>query len=156
MRYNPLDGFVVLPHPDGTEADGDALLAQLGLIPSNGHAAASIDLFGSTLERLIGLDGPPIALVADFASRLIVRNNTLSPAEHALFTRALVLSQRSMARPAGPDRVPRFNCVIWVVEKEGDLPDWFTIDNPRVRHIPIAGVPLTLPCDGLSDIGQAN
>ncbi len=28
--------------------------------------------------------------------------------------------------------------MIWIVEKEGDLPDWLLIDNPRIRHIPIA------------------
>jgi ATP-dependent Clp protease ATP-binding subunit ClpA len=27
---------------------------------------------------------------------------------------------------------------VWIVEKEGDLPDWMLIGNPRVRHIPIA------------------
>ncbi len=27
--------------------------------------------------------------------------------------------------------------VIWIVDKEGDLPDWFLISNPRIRHIPI-------------------
>ena len=138
LRYDPIDGFSVLPHPDGTEAESDALLSRLGLTPSNGRAPASIDLFGATLERLVGLEGLPIALIADFASRLIVRSDALSPAEQALFTRALVLSQRAEARPAGPDRAPRFNNVVWIVDKEGDLPDWFTIDNPRIRHIPVA------------------
>jgi ATP-dependent Clp protease ATP-binding subunit ClpA len=28
--------------------------------------------------------------------------------------------------------------VIWIVEKEGDLPDWFLVGNPRIRHIPVA------------------
>jgi len=138
VRFDPIQGFEVLPHPDGVESDSDAILTRLGLTPSNGRAAASLDLFGVTLERLVGLDDPPIALIADFASRLIVRHDALSPAEHALFTRALVLSQRAVARPTGPDRAPRFNSVIWVVEKEGDLPDWLTINNPRIRHVPIA------------------
>ena len=65
-------------------------------------------------------------------------NDALSPAEHQLFTRALVLGQSVQARPVGPDRAPRFNTVVWIAEKEGDLPDWLTIDNPRLRHIPIA------------------
>jgi hypothetical protein len=138
VHYDPIGGFSVLPYPDGTEAEGDALLSRLGLTPSTGRAPASVDLFGATLERLVSLEGAPIALIADFASRLIVRSDALSPAEQALFTRALVLSQRAEARPTGPDRAPRFNCVVWIVDKEGDLPDWFTIDNPRIRHIPVA------------------
>ena len=28
--------------------------------------------------------------------------------------------------------------MIWVVAKEGDLPDWLIIDNPMIRHIPVA------------------
>ncbi|MDB5544830.1 MAG: ATP-dependent Clp protease ATP-binding subunit, partial [Hyphomicrobiales bacterium] len=138
VQYDPLSGFSVLPHSDGTEVDSDSVLSGLGLTPTAGRAAASVDLFSSTLERVVELEGAPIALIADFASRLIVRSDSLSPSEHSLFTRALVLSQRAQARPAGPDRVPRYNCVVWIVEKEGDLPDWFTIDNPRLRHIPIA------------------
>src|SRR5690606_35680371 len=31
-----------------------------------------------------------------------------------------------------------FNTVIWVVDKEGDLPDWLLIENPRVRHVPVS------------------
>jgi hypothetical protein len=138
VRYDPLNGFEALPNPDGPAGDLDAPLQRLGLTPANGRAAAGADLLGTTLERLVSLDGTPMALVVDFASRLIVRSDALSPAEQNLFTRALVLSQKADARPAGPDRAPRFNVIVWIVEKEGDLPDWLTIDNPRVRHIPIA------------------
>lgn len=138
VRYDPVAGFSVMPRPDGSEPDADALLTRLGLAPSGGRAAGGGELLAATLERLIILDGPPIALVADFASRLIVRSDALSQPEQALFTRALVLSQRAEARPAGPDRAPRFNTIVWIVEKEGDLPDWLTIDNPRIRHVPIA------------------
>lgn len=138
LRYDPLAGFTVLPRPDGSPGDGEELLSRIGLTPSNGRAPAGAELLGATLERIVGLDGPPIALVADFASRLVVRNDALSPQEQALFTRALVLSQLAEARPVGPGRAPRYNCVVWVAEREGDLPDWLTIDNPRLRHIPVA------------------
>jgi hypothetical protein len=138
VRYDPLAGFEALANPDGPAGDPDAPLQRLGLTPANGRAAGGADLLGATLERLVALEGPPIALIVDFASRLIVRSDALSAPEQALFTRALVLSQKAEARPAGPDRAPRFNVIVWIVEKEGDLPDWLTIDNPRVRHIPIA------------------
>jgi ATP-dependent Clp protease ATP-binding subunit ClpA len=138
IRYDPLNGFTLLPRPDGSEGDATGILNRLGLTPSGGRAPAGPDLFGATLERLVALDGPPVALIADFASRLIVRNDALSPQEQQLFTRALVLGQTANARPVGPDRAPRYNSIIWVVEKEGDLPDWLTIDNPRLRHVPIA------------------
>lgn len=138
IRYDPLHGFEVLPRPDGSWDDPDGLLSRLGLTSANGRAPAGPELFGTTLERLVGLDGPPIALVADFASRLIIRTDALSGPEQQLFTRALVLGQSATARPVGPDRAPRFNSVIWIAEKEGDLPDWLLIDNPKLRHIPLA------------------
>ena len=138
VRYDPVNGFATLSDPATPEADLDAPLARLGLTPSGGRAAGGPDLLGATIDRSVMLEGPPIAVVVDFASRLIVRPDALSASEQHLFTRALVLSQAAEARPVGPDRAPRYNCVIWIVEKEGDLPDWLMIDNPRLRYIPIA------------------
>ena len=129
-REFPLAGFRGLsPHGAGTE--GDEILRALGLMPSNGAAPGGVDLLATTLERFTGLDGPAAVLVVDFASRLVVRHEALSQAEHQLFSRALILSHSARIRPAGPDRQPFFNTVIWIVDKEGDLPDWFLVGNPR-------------------------
>lgn len=49
-----------------------------------------------------------------------------------------MLSHQARSRPAGEQRKPFFNSVLWVVEKEGDLPDWLLVDNPRLRHIPVS------------------
>jgi hypothetical protein len=43
---------------------------------------------------------------------LIPRNQALSPAEHQLFPRALILSHSARARPAADRRLPFFNSVI--------------------------------------------
>jgi hypothetical protein len=77
-------------------------------------------------------------LVTDFASRLVNRSDVLSPGEHMLFTRAQMASHAATTRPAGDGRKPFFNTVIWMVDREADLPDFLTVDNPRIRHIPIA------------------
>lgn len=138
LRWDPVEGFSVLPRPDGSQGDPATLLSQFGLTPANGRAAAGLDLFAATLERFVERDDDPVALMVDFASRLVVRGDALSTAEQQLFTRALVLGQTVQARPVGPDRSPRFNTIVWVVDKEGDLPDWLTIGNPRLRHVPIA------------------
>jgi ATP-dependent Clp protease ATP-binding subunit ClpA len=138
VRFDPVHGFAAIQNPEAPASDPNAPLVRLGLTTVNGRAAGGTDLLSTTLDRLVALDGSPLALVVDFASRLIVRNDALSAAEQQLFTHALVLGQSAQARPVGPNRAPRFNCVIWIVEKEGDLPDWLTIDNPSLRHIPIA------------------
>ncbi|MGZ2749048.1 AAA family ATPase [Burkholderia stagnalis] len=136
--WNPISGFTV---PDSrvppTEA-ADETLRRLGLTPVDGAAPGGIDVLTACIERLVALPGPPVALVIDFASRLAIRAETLNPAEHTLFTRALVLAHMAAPRPAGELRRPFFNTVIWIVDKEGDLPDWLLIDNPRIRHIPVS------------------
>nr|WP_282440966.1 AAA family ATPase [Novosphingobium sp. SG919] len=137
LRYDPVGGFSNLGAATSGR-DPDEALVRLGLSPTSGKAAGGIDLLATTLQRHTELDGAPMALIVDFASRLVVRSDALSAAEHALFTRALVLAQSAQARPVGPERAPRFNSIIWVAEKEGDLPDWLLIDNPRLRHIPVA------------------
>jgi hypothetical protein len=137
VTFDLMAGFRVVPAGTGVEAS-DEFLRALGLTPSNGAAPGGVDLLAATLERFVALDGSPAALVVDFASRLLVRHEALSQNEHQLFYRALILSHAARIRPAGPERRPFFNTVIWIVDKEGDLPDWFLIANPRIRHIPVA------------------
>src|SRR5215217_4788096 len=89
LAYDPIAGFKALVRPGEDTATGNQLLAQLGLQPGEaGHAPAGLDLFAETLQRVTARAGEPIAVVADFASRLIVRNDALSAAEHQAFTRA--------------------------------------------------------------------
>ena len=136
--YDPVGGYRSAPTQASTSERGNELLRSIGLMPANGSAPGGIDSLVHTLERFVALDGPPAALLVDFASRLIVRNDALSQIEHQLFSRALVHSHSARARPAGAERLPYFNTIVWIVDKEGDLPDWFLVGNPRVRHIPIA------------------
>lgn len=138
VAWDPLAGFKVMVPPGEESAVGDALLRELGLVPIEGVATAGLDLLSDILPRFVGLNREPIALIVDFASRLVVRNESLTAAEHQLFTRALVLSHQARARPAGEMRKPFFNSILWIVEKEGDLPDWLLIDNPRLRQIPVS------------------
>ncbi|MBN9682278.1 ATP-dependent Clp protease ATP-binding subunit [Corallococcus sp. NCSPR001] len=138
FTYDPVTGFKVIPLLGEDPALGTEVLKQLGLQVGNDAAPAGIELFADTVQRIVSRGGEPIALIADFASRLILRPNGLTPSEHQAFTRALVLSHQARARPHGTPPRPFFNTVVWVVEKEGDLPDWLLIDNPRIRHVPIA------------------
>ena len=129
--FDLFNGFRTIEPSDGS------YLTQLGLTAPNGAAAGGVDLLSATIERHVASDGAPAALIIDFASRLIVRNEALSPAEHQLFSRASILSHNARARPGGERRQPFYNTIVWIVDKEGDLPDWFLVGNPRIRHIPI-------------------
>ena len=102
------------------------IMKQLGLQPVNGCAPAGLDLFEQVLEQVIAWKGEPIALIVDFASRLIIHQNDLNDNEHRLFTRALIRSQEARVRAHGSPSKPFFNTVLWIVEKEGDMPAWLT------------------------------
>jgi AAA domain (Cdc48 subfamily) len=137
LAFDVVAGFRVLA-PLGTPSEADKILRSVGLTPANGVAPGGLDLCSATLERVLANEEFATAIVVDFASRLACRPDSLTPSEHHFFTRAAVFSQTSRARPLGPEKSALFNAVIWIVEKEGDLPDWLIIDNPRLRHIPVA------------------
>jgi ATP-dependent Clp protease ATP-binding subunit ClpA len=135
--YDPAGGFRLA---NGTDARVlEALGAGAG---TDGRAPAGTEAFAETLRRVgaRGAADPPIALIADFASQMINRSEALSTTEHALFTQALVLSHQARARPHGTPPRPFFNSVIWIANREADLPDFLTVANPRLRHIPV-GLP---------------
>ncbi len=136
--FDPVEGFwTTTTNKQGVEA-ADLVLKDVGLTPSGGKAPGGIQLLDDVLPRIVQYKGDPIALVVNFASRLIVRNDSLSEIEQRLFTRGLLLAHKAQPRPFGPKLHPFFNAIIWVVEKESDLPDWFLVSNPAIRHIPIA------------------
>ena len=141
LNYDFINGFKLIdamPVQSGHESI-DSIMKQFGLqsLTVNGCAPAGLDLFEKVLEQLVEWKGDPIALVVDFASRLIVHQNDLTNTEHGLFTRAFIRSQEARARPYGEPPKPLFNTVLWIVEKGWDLPAWFTLDNSRIRHISI-------------------
>lgn len=137
ILFQPLAGFSVMSAPGEAAGAAAGLLQELGLAAEGGQGRAGAELLASALDRIVKRQGEPVALIVDFAARLLTRPTDPTAAEHHLFTQALVLSQQAAPRPAGTDRRPFFNTVIWIVEKEGDLPDWFIVGNPRLRHVPV-------------------
>jgi energy-coupling factor transporter ATP-binding protein EcfA2 len=105
--------------------------------PTGGNAAQRLEGLAPMLAPVVRYEQAPIALIIDFASRLTIRPDGLTPAEHQLFTQALVLSHESRARPIEGQSKSFYNTIIWVVEREGDLPDWLVVGNPRLRVINI-------------------
>ena len=141
LAYDPMTGFRALTIPGEDGGASDALMRQLGLTPGQGGAApAGVDLFADVIQRAVtwSASDSPITIIADFASRLIIRQDALSVAEHQMFTKALMLSHQARTRPYGSPSRPFFNSIIWIVDKEGDLPDWFVVENPRIRHVPVS------------------
>lgn len=138
ITYTPLLGFQWVPNLAHNAQEGALLMQNLGLNTTDDKAAGGIDMLNHILDKFVNYTEQPIALCIDFASCLISHRDNLTPAEHGLFTRALVASHQVKARPAGENNLPFYNSLFWIVEKETDLPDWFLVNNPRIRAIPVA------------------
>jgi energy-coupling factor transporter ATP-binding protein EcfA2 len=138
LIYDLVSGFGPVGSNEGEVAASRQAMERLGLGAGDVNAPAGPAVLLDVIARLSGLDGPPVGLIVDFASRLLIRGDAMSEGEQRLFANALVQSHRARPRPVGARKTPAFNTVIWVVEREGNLPDWLIIDNPRLRHIPVA------------------
>ncbi|MGO7804849.1 AAA family ATPase [Rhizobium ruizarguesonis] len=146
ISFSPTVGFGL---PGVTN---DAELAEVMLrngLGSENPKTMGLEVLGQLLGSFTAATGEPAALVVDFASRLVNRADALTIAEHTLFTQAQILCHAAKSRPAGPGRKPFYNSIIWIVERDSDLPDWLTVDNPKLRTIPVA-VPDNLTRKSLS------
>jgi len=138
IAFDPVSGFISPPSFDRDNSDDIRFFSTLGVnFGEAGRAAVSLERFFETLPALVTSPPEPVVVLADFASRLVQRPDNLLDIEHRGFTRALIMSQHAEPRAHPVTGHACFNPIIWIVDKEGDLPDWFTVDNPRIRHIAI-------------------
>lgn len=137
LAYDKTRGFYPVSHvPVEREADIEFMESiQAGF--SNEPGSVSTGSFSVVVEKLVSQNTRRVALLVDFASRMVNRADALTADEQNLFTQLLIQSQRTVARPDAEGR-PCYNTVLWVVNNEADLPAWLTVENPMIRHIPIA------------------
>jgi ATP-dependent Clp protease ATP-binding subunit ClpB len=94
----------------------------------------------ATLGRSPAVAGEPLrlAFVVDYASRLARSPDHLEQPEHELFHASERLANsvntKFEHRPSRLDGavIRSFNPIIWIVNRERDLPIWFVADNPRI------------------------
>lgn len=136
VYYNPLNGFDI-PFFTGSPEDKKALFQKLQIPLQQEGVYNDLQTFNTVLQRIIHYPDEPIGLIVDFASQFLMNPENLVKAEHDSFSIAHILSQTIETRPYGNPPNPYYNVVIWIVDKEGDLPDWMVVNNPKIRHIPI-------------------
>ena len=138
IAYDPARGFRMPPIPGrNLKADQTYFTEQGVAFDSAGCAPASIERFFELTTKLVTTAPEPTAVIADFAARMIVHPERLIDNEHRGFTGALVTGLTVEPKVHPKTRQPYYNPLIAIVEKEGDLPDWLVVNNPRLRHIPI-------------------
>jgi hypothetical protein len=138
VAFDPVNGFSLVLADGVNVAEEIKSLKFLGLTWSDaGRAAATPARFFELLPAILRHTGNRIAVLADFSSRYLCRVDLPSGDEHTWFTTALILSHDVRPMPVGPSRTPLFNPVIWIADKEGDLPPWLVVNNPRLRSITV-------------------
>ncbi len=76
----------------------------------------------------------PTAVILNFSSRLKELTPSSCGGNYEEFMYKLFKLSLETNPKGNP---PIFNTVIFLVEKDNDLPPWYTLENPRVRSIPI-------------------
>jgi len=139
--WDRVDGISVYPKDAAAQREASSLL---GLkLKEDGTMAASLDALYEVMKRAVALREARVAVVIDFASRISTNAQHPTNDEHRFFVgceklslnAAPVIPRPSQApgtgTPAQP-ATPLFNPVIWLVNREQDLPSWFLLDSERV------------------------
>ncbi|HEX2827278.1 MAG TPA: AAA family ATPase [Burkholderiales bacterium] len=156
LVYDPVEGLRPYPNEPQTVELATRLF---DLKLADGAMAVSLEKLVEIMKKVAGQREARCALVVDFASRIARQPDHLDPGEHRFFVAAERLSLAahpivpkgsdvSTAGPgsAGTDSVgtgagkPRFNPVLWLVNRPQDLPSWLTLDSTRVSVLSI-GLP---------------
>ncbi len=142
VQYEPLAGFSLI------FGDGE-LFRKL-----TGHPLAYGSPLPATLERaaeiVTALTESSLghtAVLLRFASRLQdLCGSDVEPFFYRMFRASVEGTPRLAPPPETPEggasvsaerRFPRYNPVFWIMDKENDLPPWYTPDNPKIRVLPI-------------------
>jgi len=89
---------------------------------------------GSIIEKLILNPTKRVAILLNFASRI----PGCSADETEKFYYSLFrLCQRAEPRmPTGSNSL-KYNAIFWILDKENDIPAWYTLDNSKLKIIPL-------------------
>jgi len=147
LKYEPLIGFTLL------EGDAKQLQTISGMqLDPHGtpHNAALTDV-AEIIRKIVEYKGDKdntranAAIILNFSSRM---NTLLASAANVFFYQAHYLSMTAFPKKfesgvnrteAAPAKMPvmRHSPLLWIVEREADLPEWFTRDNQKIRILPV-------------------
>jgi ATP-dependent Clp protease ATP-binding subunit ClpA len=140
--YDPIDGVGVYPDTEQHRGLADQVLPiSLG----STRTRTSLEGLRECLDRLVrpsdregnGSGPRRFAFLIDYASRLSQDPERLEAAEHAFFSFAEKLSHKPAFYVPGDPRGVSYNPVIWLADREQDLPRWLTAGNESVRSIAV-------------------
>ncbi len=137
VLFDPVTGFT-FPAIIGLSEEIRHEISKAGGFDPSPDTAVSLTDFSNTLENLALNCDRSVALIVNFSSQLVVQAENLNRNEHETFTKILVTSHKARSKPVGDPPRAFYNTVVWVADKEGDLPDWLIVENPKIRSIPVS------------------
>ncbi len=131
LVHDRTDGVRVYPD---TPAHQGQVAALTTLQFAHGRAEVSLARLPRELHGLIQSAEVRAALVLDYASRLATNAQHPSEAEFDLFAGCEKLARLAHPVPhPGDCSAPLYNPLIWVCERDTDLPSWYLLDNELVH-----------------------
>lgn len=132
LRYEPLFGFSILR---GKPEDFQAVAGIS--IDSEEQKQATLIKFVEILEKIYSQRKTGVAVILSFASRL--NDCACQQERNEFYYRMFRLAAQSAPFISKSDQggLPRHHLVLWLMDKENDLPAWYNIDNPRVHSLSV-------------------
>ena len=167
LAYDIADGFYALGPTEGDRRETRAWAEELDVpFADESRPPASLGAAREVIERLVApgdmANAPAVAVVIDYASRILPSASSIQAEEHDFFVHMLKLSHEAATRPVRP-LGRSFHTVFWIADRETDLPSWAFGENDQVRIVPIPlpdlrvrrlGVDAML--DAFADVGDLN
>lgn len=151
LSYDPIDSLRVLSFAGAEQKQQDELLKQL--LPEvqflGQRAHISLEQLGQVITLVTAHQAvqaeahPRVGLIIDYASRIAVSEQN-TPETHALYRLALKRADTATQNWSAQAKTRQglFNPVIWMVDREQDLPHWL-IGSDRVRLVRVPGPELS-------------
>ncbi len=134
ILHDPLDGFRLHPDVPAEVADD---LAAAGV--TLGFPAEDLGALAKQLKIIANFRTHPVAVLLDYASLLTQGARGLSRAELGFFVTCDKIARESRLGHGDGGETP-FNPILWIVDRQNDLPEWFEHGNESLLSV-VAGKP---------------
>ncbi|MEI7911674.1 MAG: AAA family ATPase [Verrucomicrobiota bacterium] len=133
VTYDPVDGIDV-----ADEESRQWLQETTGLSNAQeNHYPVSLDKLSQVLGNLVRQTHRHVAVIMDYASRMIPRPDGMDGDAQRFFVSMLKLSHDVSPFATGSSGPAMFNSIFWLTDQENDLPTWLSVANPRSRTVMI-------------------
>ncbi|MFN3477973.1 MAG: AAA family ATPase [bacterium] len=102
----------------------------------DGYVPAILSRAYEAIENMVNNSTNSVAILINFGSRLReIAERDINEFLYKMFRLSLIATSKIFE--GGEDNVPKFNPVFIIVDKETDLPPWYSLDNHKVKVINI-------------------